>query len=160
MIALKLNTPHARRALPQTSRKADARPAPRARRQKSAGYLWALIAIVSVSALALAYVAETALATQASYQISTLKAQQQQLLQAQQDTIYQISLQTSAARIDAQAATLGMVPTQRWQYLPGSAGPVALSRTEPDTAPPGARSFADRLALALGGPTVAEARGR
>ena len=59
--------------------------------------------------MALAYVAETAMATQASYQIAGLKAQQSQLMAQQQQIRYQISIQTSAGRLDGEAIQLGMV---------------------------------------------------
>jgi hypothetical protein len=159
MIALKLNMAPARRALPADKRRQARTPA-RARRTRGAGIGWVLIAFVLLGVLGLAYVAETATATQASYQIGALKAEQNQLLAEQQQIRYQISLQSSAGRIDADASRLGMVRSAAWQYVAGSTSPVALTRTEPGTDNRETRSLMDQLAIALGRPTVAEARGR
>ena len=129
----------------------------RARRAHSAGFRWIVLWIVTVSVFGIAYVAETAAATQASYQIATLKQQQSDLHVQQQQSRYQISLATSAGQIDGDAAKLGMVRSNQWQYLPGSTSPVALARPEPQTNANPNRSWLDQLALVLGRPTEAQA---
>jgi hypothetical protein len=132
----------------------------RVRRAHSAGFRWIVLWIALLSVFALAYVAETAAATQASYQIANLK-QHQSLLQAQQQqTRFQISLATSAGQIDGDAARLGMVRSSQWQYLPGSSSPVALAKPDAPTSAGPSRSWLDQLALVLGRPTEAQAKGR
>jgi hypothetical protein len=132
----------------------------RVRRAHSAGFRWIVLWIALLSVFALAYVAETAAATQASYQIANLK-QHQSLLQAQQQqTRFQISLATSAGQIDGDAARLGMVRSSQWQYLPGSSSPVALAKPDAPTNAGPSRSWLDQLALVLGRPTEAQAKGR
>jgi hypothetical protein len=116
--------------------------------------------IGTVSVFGVAYVAETAAATQASYQIATLKQEQSDMRAQQQQIRYQISLATSAGQIDGDAAKLGMVRSSQWQYLPGSTSPVAMARTDPQTSGNAGRSWFDQLALALGRPTEAQAKGR
>jgi hypothetical protein len=132
----------------------------RVRRAHTAGFRWIALWIALLSVFALAYVAETAAATQASYQIANLK-QHQSLLQAQQQqTRFQISLATSAGQIDGDAAKLGMVRSSQWQYLPGSSSPVALAKPDSPTNAVPSRSWLDQLALVLGRPTEAQAKGR
>jgi hypothetical protein len=142
------------RTTPVAARKA------RARRAHGAGIRWIVLWIALLSVFALAYVAETAAATQASYQISNLKQRQAELLAQQQQTRFQISLATSAGQIDGDAAKLGMVRSSQWQYLPGSNSPVALARADPQTNANPNRSWFDQLAVVLGRPTEAQAKGR
>jgi hypothetical protein len=168
MIALRMNTAAHGRSLGSLQgaavRKSRATAGPgrssRARRARPATFKWIVLWIGTVSVFGIAYVAETAAATQASYQIATLKQRQADMRAQQQQIRYQISLATSAGQIDGDAAKLGMVRSSQWQYLPGSTSPVALAR--PDT--PGIananRSWLDQLALALGRPTEAQAKGR
>lgn len=132
----------------------------RVRRSRPATFKWIVLWIVTVSVFGIAYVAETAAATQASYQIATLKQQQSDLHVQQQQSRYQISLATSAGQIDGDAAKLGMVRSNQWQYLPGSTSPVALAKPDPQSNGNATRSWLDQLALALGRPTEAQAKGR
>jgi hypothetical protein len=132
----------------------------RVRRTQPATFKWVVVWIATVSVFGIAYVAETAAATQASYQIATLKQQQADMRAQQQQIRYRISLATSAGQIDGDAAKLGMVRSSQWQYLPGSTSPVALARPDaPGSGNPN-RSWLDQLALALGRPTEAQAKGR
>jgi hypothetical protein len=168
MIALRINTAGTRPAFrPRTAAKgSSARTTPvaarkaRVRRAHSAGIRWIVLWMALLSVFALAYVAETAAATQASYQISNLKQRQAELLAQQQQTRFQISLATSAGQIDGDAARLGMVRTSQWQYLRGSSSPVALAKPEPQTNATPSRSWFDQLAVVLGRPTEAQAKGR
>jgi len=155
MIALKLNSVPARRALTPDVRP-PARVPLRARRGTRAGFGKALLTIGSVCTLALTYVAESATATQASVRINQLKAQQAQLLAAQQQIRYQISVAQSAGRLDQDANKLGLVAPAQWQYVPGATSPVALSKGEPAQSEE-SRSWVDQLAIALGRPAEAEA---
>jgi hypothetical protein len=116
--------------------------------------------IATVSVFGVAYVAETAAATQASYQIATLKQQQSEIRAQQQQIRYQISLSTSAGQIDGDAVRLGMVRSSQWQYLPGSTSPVALAKPETPSNGNANKSWLDQLALAVGRPTEAQAKGR
>ena len=142
------------RTSPAVARKA------RARRAHGTGFRWIVLWIALLSVFGLAYVAETAAATQASYQISNLKHRQAELVAEQQRTRFQISLATSAGQIDGDAAKLGMVRSNQWQYLPGSSSPVALAKPDPQTNANPGRSWLDQLALVLGRPTEAQAKGR
>jgi hypothetical protein len=155
MIALKLNTIPARRALTPDLRPL-ARVQSRARRKPSTGFGKTVLVIGGMCTLALAYVAESANATQAGVKINQLKAQQAQLLAEQQQIRYQISLAQSAGRLDQDAQKLGLVPSGQWQYVGGATSPVALSKGDPAPAPE-SRSWIDQLAIALGRPTEAEA---
>lgn len=132
----------------------------RVRRARPATFKWIVLWIGTVSVFGIAYVAETAASTQASYQIGTLKQQQSDMLGQQQQIRYQISLATSAGQIDGDAAKLGMVRSSQWQYLPGSTSPVALAKPDPQSNGNANRSWLDQLALALGRPTEAQAKGR
>jgi len=163
MIAVKTNNLPARRALSQGTEapaRARARASSPARRRERPRFGAALVALGAVVALALAYVGETAAATQSSYQISGLKAQQAALLAQQQQIRYQISLQTSAGRLDGEANVMGMVRPTAWKYVAAGSARVALLHTEPDSTPAETRSLFDSVAAALGEPTTAEARGR
>jgi outer membrane murein-binding lipoprotein Lpp len=160
MIALNLNTNPARRALSPDPR-TMARPAGRARRPASTPlYRWLALLAVLVGLFAISYVAETAQATQASYQISQLKAQQERLLNDQRQTRYDIAAHSSAVQWDGDAARLGLARSSQWQYVPASQAPVALARPEPAAPASAGESFFDRLAVALGRPAEAQARGR
>jgi hypothetical protein len=168
MIALRMNTAASRPAFRPTpgAKGSSSRTSPkvarkaRVRRSHSTGIRWILLWIALLSVFGVAYVAETAAATQASYQISNLKQRQSELFAQQQQTRFQISLATSAGQIDADAAKLGMVRSSQWQYLAGSTSPVALARPEPQTTASPNRSWLDQLALVLGRPTEAQAKGR
>ena len=163
-----MNTAGTRPAFRPTSRAkgSSARPSTaaarkaRVRRTHGTGFRWIVLWIGLLSIFALAYVAETAAATQASYQISNLKQRQAELVAEQQRTRFQISLATSAGQIDGDAAKLGMVRSNQWQYLPGSSSPVALAKPDPQTNANPSRSWLDQLALVLGRPTEAQAKGR
>ncbi|HEV3232410.1 MAG TPA: hypothetical protein VG245_09165 [Candidatus Dormibacteraeota bacterium] len=164
MIAVKLNTSPSRRALrpapaATTAAPAAPRPTSRVRRIRGARFSWVVIGILAVCGLALTYVSETAAATQASYRIGSLKAEQQRLLASQEQIRYQISLASSAGRLDADAQKVGLVVTPATRYLSGAQSPVALARREP-AGPSGPRSILDTLAVALGRPADAEAKGR
>ena len=113
-----------------------------------------------LSIFGIAYVSETAAATQSSYQIGNLKLKQARLEAEQQQIRYQISLATSAGKIDGDAARVGMVRSSQWQYLPGSSSPVALAKPDSPTNAVPSRSWLDQLALVLGRPTEAQAKGR
>jgi hypothetical protein len=132
----------------------------RVRRNRPATFRWIVLWIGMVSVFAIAYVAETAAATQASYQIANLKQEQADLMAQQQQIRYQISMATSAGQLDGDAAKLGMVRSSQWQYLPGSTSPVALARPENNGNTGAGHSWLDQLALALGRPTEAQAKGR
>jgi hypothetical protein len=168
MIALRMNTAGTRPAFrPASAAKgSSSRPSTaaarkaRVRRAHGTGFRWIVLWIALLSIFALAYVAETAAATQASYQISSLKQRQSELLAQQQQTRFQISLATSAGQIDGDAAKLGMIRSSQWQYLPGSSSPVALARPDTQTTASPNRSWLDQLALVLGRPTEAQAKGR
>ncbi len=140
-------------------RAAGARRAARVRRAHGAGFRWILLSIGLLSIFGVAYVAETAAATQASYQIGALKLKQAHLQAEQQQIRYQISLATSAGKIDGDAARVGLVRSSQWQYLPGSSSPVALARPAPQTTGSTDRSWLEQLALAFGRPTEAQAKG-
>lgn len=167
MIALRINQTRTRPALrpasvakglvPRTAKRA--RTVARVRRAQGAGFGWILLAIGLLSIFGIAYVSETAAATQASYQISNLKLKQASLQAEQQRIRYQITVATSAGKIDGDAAKLGMVRSSQWQYLPGSSSPVALARPAPPTGGNSSRSWLEQLALALGRPTEAQAKG-
>jgi sensor histidine kinase regulating citrate/malate metabolism len=159
MIAVHLNNNPARRAL-TSARQSRPRSSAPARRRTRPHFGRAAVVLAAIGALALAYVGETAMATQSSYQIGGLKAQQAQLLAQQQQIRYQISLQTSAGRLDGQAGAMGMVRASNWQYVQGGDSRLALLHTEPDAAGKQPRSLLDEVAAALGQPTVAEAHGR
>jgi hypothetical protein len=131
----------------------------RVRRAHGAGFRWILLAIGLLSICGVAYVSETAAATQASYQIGNLKLKQARLEAQQQQIRYQISLATSAGKIDGDASRLGMVRSSQWQYLPGSSSPVALAKPAPQPAGNANRSWLEQLALVLGRPTEAQAKG-
>ena len=118
------------------------------------------MAILVLCVVALAYVAETAAATQSSYQITALKAEQRRLLAEQEQIRYEISLASSAGRLDADAHRIGLVQSPSRVYLPPGSNPIALARTEPGADRVPARSFLEQLAIALGRPTEAQAKGR
>ena len=167
MIALRMNTAPGRQLGPSSmagAGKPSAKSVPgrssRVRRNRPATFRWIVLWIFMVSIFAIAYVAETAAATQASYQIANLKQEQADLMAQQQQIRYQISMATSAGQIDGDAARLGMVRTNQWQYLPGSTSPVALARPDNNGSSGAGRSWLDQLALALGRPTEAQAKGR
>lgn len=160
MIALNLNTNPARRALSPDSR-TKARPAARARRQSGTPiYRWFALLAVLVAIFAVSYVAETAQATQAGYQIDHLKAQQEQLRSNQRQVRYDIAAHSSAVQWDGDAGRLGLVRSSQWQYVAGGPSPVALARPDPSVAPAPSPGVFDRLAIALGRPTEAQAKGR
>ncbi|MHB8508263.1 MAG: hypothetical protein ACYDGR_06390 [Candidatus Dormibacteria bacterium] len=163
MIAINLNNASARRALsPAPAAVAPAQPARRrahARRARG-GFTWALAVVCLVGGLAMAYVSEAAGATQASYRISALKAEQHRLLAEQEATRYAISLASSAGLLDADATRDGMVQAPTRQYLRGAENPIAMARPDDFIAGASHRSLVDQLAIALGRPTVAEAKGR
>jgi len=160
MIALNLNTHPARRALSPDPR-TKARPAARARRQPGTPlYRWFALLAVLVAMFAISYVAETAQATQASYQIDQLKAQQDQLRSDQRQVRYDIAAHSSAVQWDGDAANLGLVRSNQWQYVAGGQSPVALAHPDASTSAPASPGFFDRLAIALGRPTEAQAKGR
>jgi hypothetical protein len=107
------------------------------------------------------YVAETAQATQASYQIDQLTAQQDQLRTDQRQIKYSIAARSSAVQWDGDAAKLGLVRSSQWQYLAGAGpSPVALAHPDPSTSAPANPGLFDRLAIALGRPTDAQAKSR
>lgn len=167
MIALRINPTVARPALRPGSRakgpvrrtSSAARKTVRVRRAHGAGFRWILLAIVLLSICGVAYVSETAAATQASYQIGNLKLKQARLEAQQQQIRYQISLATSAGKIDGDASRVGMVRSSQWQYLPGASSPVALAKPAPQTWGNPNRSWLEQLALVLGRPTEAQAKG-
>jgi hypothetical protein len=119
-----------------------------------------LLGILLVGGLGLSYVAETAAATQASYQIDRLHQQQRTLVAQQQQIRYQISMQTSAGRLDGDAGKMGMVPQGSIQYLPGGHNPVALAPPQAPSQGEPKGSFLEQLATILGRPTDAQAHGR
>jgi hypothetical protein len=161
MIALRLNNAPARRALSPDSRVKRSRGLVRMRRPRSAASLTAvLLGILLLGAFGLLYVAATASATQASYQINQLKADQQKLIAQQQSTRYQISMATSAGRLDGDASRMGMVPQSQIQYLPGSHNPVALAGPQQATPTVPKGSLLQQLATILGRPTEAQAKGQ
>jgi len=168
MIALRINQTGSRPALRPASRAkglvpraaSGARRAARARRVRGAGFRWIFLSIGLLSIFGIAYVSETAAATQSSYQIGNLKLKQARLEAEQQQIRYQITVATSAGRIDGDAAQLGMVRSNQWQYLPGSSSPVALARPAPQTGGGSNRSWLEQLALVLGRPTEAQAKGQ
>ena len=160
MIALNLNTNPARRALSPDTR-TQARLAGRARRQHGTPlYRWFVLLAVLVAVFAISFVAETAQATQAGYQIDHLKAQQEQLRSDQRQVRYEIAAHSSAVQWDGDAAKLGLVRSNRWQYVTGAPNPVALAHPDPSTSAPSNPGFLDRLAIALGRPAEAQAKGR
>jgi len=160
MIALNLNTNPARRALGPDPRN-RARLAGRARRQPGTPlYRWFALLAVLVGLFAVSYVAETAQATQASYQIDQLKAQAARLSNDQRQIRYDIAAHSSAVQWDGDASRLGLVRSNQWQYVAGGTSPVALAHAEPSVATAAPAGFFDRLAVALGRPTEAQARGR
>lgn len=119
-----------------------------------------LLGIALLGALGVSYVAETASATQASYQIGALKARQQALISQEQQIRYQISLQSSAGRLDGDAGKMGMARQGQFQYLPGSHNPVALAPPSHAAAPVSPQgSWLEQLAAILR-PTEAQAKGR
>src|SRR6202171_6315729 len=134
MIALRINQTGSRPALRPASRAkglvpraaSGARRAPPARRARGAGFRWIFLSIGLLSVFGIAYVSETAAATQASYQIGNLKLKQAKLETEQQRIRYQITVTTSAGRIDGDAAKVGMVRANQWQYLPCSSSPLHL----------------------------------
>jgi hypothetical protein len=168
MLALRINPTGSRPALRPASRAkglvpraaSGARRAARARRARGAGFRWIFLSIGLLSIFGIAYVSETAAATQSSYQIGNLKLKQARLEAEQQQIRYQITVATSAGRIDGDAAQLGMVRSNQWQYLPGSSSPVALARPAPQTGGGSNRSWLEQLALVLGRPTEAQAKGQ
>jgi hypothetical protein len=161
MIALRLNNTPARRALGPDSRVKRPRALARVRRPRATASLTAvLLGILLLGGFGLLYVAETATATQASYQIGNLKAHQLELLAQQQQIRYQISMQTSAGRLDGAASRMGMVPQGQVQYLPGSANPVALAGPQQAPAAEPKGSWLQQLATILGRPTEAQAKGQ
>jgi len=167
MIALRMNTAQTRKlgqsitaGAGKPSAKSGLGRSSRVRRSRPATFRWIVLWIGMVSVFAIAYVAETAAATQASYQIANLKQEQAELMAQQQQIRYQISMATSAGQIDGDAAKLGMVRSSQWQYLPGSTSPVALARPENNGNSSAGHSWLDQLALALGRPTEAHAKGR
>jgi len=115
---------------------------------------------VLVGLFAVSYVAETAQATQASYQIDQLKAQAARLSNDQRQIRYDIAAHSSAVQWDGDASRLGLVRSNQWQYVAGGTSPVALAHAEPSVATAAPAGFFDRLAVALGRPTEAQARGR
>jgi len=115
---------------------------------------------VLVAVFAVSYVAMTAQATQASYRIGQLKQRQTQLLSAQRQIRYDISAHSSAVQWDGDAAKLGLSRSSQWSYIAGSQSPVALARPEPTAPAPTNTGFLERLAIALGRPTEAQAKGR
>ncbi|MEA2682694.1 MAG: hypothetical protein QOK05_1022 [Chloroflexota bacterium] len=160
MIALNLNTRPARRALAPDTR-TRVRPAVRARRAAGTPlYRWVILLGILVAIFAIAFVAETAQATQASYQIGQLNAEHNRLLAQQGQIQMEISRASSAVSFDGDAGKLGLVRSSQWQYLPGGQSPVALARQEPAAPAQANPSFFDRLAVALGRPTEAQAKGR
>lgn len=82
---------------------------------------------------ALLLVAQSAAATQASYQISALKDRQQRLVAEQDQLQSQLAQAQAPSRVASVASTLGMGQPARWQYLPGSASPIALAPTSPSS---------------------------
>lgn len=161
MIALRLNTVPARRALSPDTRVKRSRALARVRRPRaSVGLGLVMLGIAAVAGLGLSYVAETAAATQASYQIGNLKKQQQDLISQQQQIRYQISLQTSAGRLDGDAGKMGMVRQGQIQYLPSSHNPVALAPPDRSAPVAGQGSLLEQLATILGRPTDAQAKGQ
>ena len=160
MIALNLNTNPARRALgpdPRTKARATAR----ARRQMGTPlYRWFALLAVLVAVFAISYVAETAQATQASYTIDQLKAQQDRLRNDQRQIRYDIAARSSAVQWDGDAGRLGLVRSSTWQYVAGTQSPVALAHPDPSVSAPSTPGFVDRLAIALGRPTDAQAKSR
>ena len=161
MIALRLNNAPARRALHADARVHRARALPRVRRTRASASLGVVLTGIGlIGLLGVAYVAETAAATQASYRINGLRDQQRQLATDQQQIRYQISLQTSAGRLDSDAGKLGMVRSGQLQYVPATGNPVALATPGDQPAEVPAPSLWDHLATALGRPTSAEAKSR
>ena len=160
MIALNLHSTPARRALRPDNR-AKGRPVARARRASGTPlFRWVAVLGVLVAVFAVSYVAITAQATQASYRIGQLKHRQNQLLSVQRQIRYDISAKSSAVKWDGDAVRLGLSRSSSWSYISGSQSPVALARPEPAAPAPTNASFLDRLAIALGSPTEAQAKGR
>jgi hypothetical protein len=83
-------------------------------------------AMVLISA-ALLLVAQSAAATQASYQINALKDRQARLLAEQDQLQSELAQVRAPSRVAAMAQNLGMGQPARWQYVPGSASPIALA---------------------------------
>lgn len=123
-------------------------------------YRWLALLGVLVAIFAIAFVAETAQATQASYQIGRLNDQHNQLMAQQGEIQMEIARASSAVSFDGDAGKLGLVRSSQLQYLPGTQSPVALARQQPAAPAPANESFFDRLAIALGRPTEAQAKGR
>ncbi|MEA2644942.1 MAG: hypothetical protein QOE92_25 [Chloroflexota bacterium] len=121
-----------------------------------------LAGIGLVGVLGVAYVAETAAATLASYRINSLKDRQRELATDQQQIRYQISLQTSAGRLDSDAGKLGMgtMRSGQMQYVPATANPVALATPNEEEPSTSTASWWDHIATALGRPTSAQAKSR
>ncbi|MFN2463625.1 MAG: hypothetical protein ABR573_06965 [Candidatus Dormibacteria bacterium] len=133
----------------------------RARRQPGTPlYRWFAFLAVLVAIFAISYVAETAQSTQAGYQIDQLKAQQDRLRSDQHQVKYDIAARSSAVQWDGDASRLGLVRTNQWQYIAGTQSPVALAHPDPAQVAPANPGFMDRLAVALGRPAEAQARGR
>jgi outer membrane murein-binding lipoprotein Lpp len=123
-------------------------------------YRWFALLTVLVGVFAISYVAETAQATQASYAIDQLKAQQDQLRNDQRQVRYDIAARSSAVQWDGDAARLGLVRSSQWQYVAGTQSPVALAHPDPTLSTPATPGFVDRLAIALGRPSDAQAKSR
>jgi hypothetical protein len=123
-------------------------------------YRWLALLGVLVAIFAIAFVAETTQATQASYQIGQLSDEHNRLMAQQGQIQVEIARASSAVSFDGDAGKLGLVRSAQWQYLPGSESPVALARQQPAAPAQAGPSFFDRLAIALGRPTEAQAKGR
>ncbi len=160
MIALRMNNAPGRRALAPDGRAREARVRARTRRATTPLFGWLVSLMLLLSLFAISYVSETAAATEASYQISKLKAQQLQLQSQQEQIRYQISMASSAGRLDADAGKLGMVRQGQYTYIAATGSPVALNHVDPGASDRGAGSWFDRLAVAFGRPTEAQAKGR
>ena len=160
MIALRMNNAPGRRALAPDSRGREARVRARTRRPSTSLFGWIVFLVALLSLFAISYVSETAAATEASYQISKLKADATQLESQQQQIRYQISMASSAGRLDADAGSLGLVRQGQYTYIPATQAPVALNHVDAGAAGAGQGSWLDRLAVAFGRPTEAQAKGR
>lgn len=155
-----MNNAPGRRALAPDSRTREARVRARARRPGTPLFGWLLFLMAVLSVFAISYVSETAAATESSYRISQLKAARLQLDSEQQQIRYQISMASSAARLDAGAGSLGLVRQVQYTYIAQTESPVALNHIDPGAADAAQGSWVDRLAVAFGRPTEAQAKGR
>lgn len=111
---------------PESTSPARTSPPSRARRSRAWFGSQPLAAAAVVLAAALLLVAQSAAATQQSYEINALKQQQAKLLATRDDLQAQLAQARAANRVNAAALALGLNRPSRWQYVSGSASPIAL----------------------------------